>query len=111
MDLEDKIFYSVVVYLISAQVGLLCLLVYRAFSWGGSVVDLKFKLLELTNRKEELTDWLSDIEVEIEQIKTQIAKEDKTIRRSDFIVTMKILLEKMNDYTVSSYTTYLVLDM
>lgn len=52
------------------------------------MTNLEYKLLELTNREDELKDWLNDVEIEIEQTKTQIAKENKLIRHCDFIVTV-----------------------
>lgn len=49
---------------------------------------LRKKLLELNNRKEELIDCLNGVEISIEQVKLQIAKEEKLIRHCDFIVTV-----------------------
>lgn len=50
--------------------------------------ELRNKLTALINRKDELTGWLNDIQIEIEKIKTEIAKEEKLIRHCDFIVTV-----------------------
>lgn len=50
--------------------------------------DLKGKLLELINRKDELTDWLNEVSIEIEKVKAEVAKEEKLIRHRDFIVTV-----------------------
>lgn len=50
--------------------------------------ELRNKLTALINRKDELTDWLNDVQIEIEKIKTEIAKEEKLIRHCDFMVTV-----------------------
>ena len=49
---------------------------------------LRNKLTELINRKDELTEYLNDIQIEIEKVKTEVAKEEKLIRHCDFIVTV-----------------------
>lgn len=50
--------------------------------------ELRNKLTGLINRKDELTDWLDEVSIEIEKVKTEIAKEEKLIRHCDFIVTV-----------------------
>lgn len=55
---------------------------------GSTMNELRNKLTALINRKDELTDWLNEVSVEIEKAKTEIAKEEKLIRHCDFIVTI-----------------------
>lgn len=52
------------------------------------MTDLKGRLLELINRKDELTGWLDEVSIEIEKIKTEVAKDEKLIRHLDFIITV-----------------------
>lgn len=52
------------------------------------MTELEEKFHKLRCRKEELEAWLQDVNIEIETIKTEIAKQNKIIRNQDFIVTV-----------------------
>lgn len=52
------------------------------------MTGLEGEFHKLSCRKEELEDWLDDVNVQIETIQTEIAKQNKIIRHQDFIVTV-----------------------